>query len=129
MSVKFLSADYMEAATTALADDPVFQAKIENTELSLQFDVGDTPSGEPIGYYLQVSGGTAGMQLGVRDAPDVTIKSSFDTATSISRGHLNVQMALMAGKIKVDGSMAVLMLNQTVLMQWGQALADLDIEY
>lgn len=129
MGVRFLSADYMEAATAMLGSDPGFQSKIGSTELSLQFEVDETPSGEVLTYYLQVSGGTASMKLGEMDAPDATIKSSLTTATAISRGDLNVQMALMTGKIKVDGSMAVLMLNQGVLMQWGQSMSGLDIDY
>ena len=129
MGVRFLSADYMEAATELLGSDPGFQSKIGSTELSLQFEVDETPSGEVLTYYLQVSGGTASMKLGEMDAPDATIKSSLTTATAISRGDLNVQMALMTGKIKVDGSMAVLMLNQGVLMQWGQSMSGLDIDY
>ena len=129
MGVRFLSADYMEAATDLLASDAGFQGKIGSTELGLQFEVDETPSGEVITYFLQVSGGLAAMKLGALDAPDATIKSSLATATSISRGDLNVQMALMTGKIKVDGSMAVLMLNQGLLMQWGQSMSGLDIDY
>ena len=129
MGVRFLTADYMDAASATLADDAAFQAKIGTTELGLQFEVDETPSGEIITYYLHVWGGAATMKLGRLDGPDATIKSSLTTATAISRGDLNVQMALMTGKIKVDGSMAVLMLNQGLLMQWGSSMSHLDIVY
>jgi putative sterol carrier protein len=129
MGVKFLSGDYMETATAALATDGAFQAKVGTTELALQFEVNETPSGETIAYYLQVGDGTATMQLGRLDDPDATIKSTLTTATAISRGDLNVQMALMTGKIKVDGSMTVLMLNQGLLMQWGSSMSHLEIDY
>lgn len=129
MSVKFLSADYMEAATRAMAADQAFQAKIAEAELSIQFQVTGTPSGEPIDYHLTVGGGSAAMRLGTAASPDATITSSLDTATAISKGDLNVQMAVMTGRIKVDGSMAALMLNQGLIAQWGQTLGDLDIVY
>jgi putative sterol carrier protein len=129
MGVRFLSSDYMDAATATLGADDAFQAKVGTTELALQFEVDETPSGETITYYLQVGGGAATMQLGRLDTPDATIKSSLTTATAISRGDLNVQMALMTGKIKVDGSMAVLMLNQGLLMQWGSSMSHLEIDY
>ena len=129
MTVKFLSSDYMQIATSALATDPQFQGKIGSTELRIQFQVDDTPSGETIDYYLDVSGASATMQLGKLSGPDATIKSSLATATAISKGDLNVQMALMTGKIKVDGSMAVLMLNQGLLVQWAHTMSGLDIEY
>jgi putative sterol carrier protein len=119
----------METATAALATDGAFQAKVGTTELALQFEVNETPSGETIAYYLQVGDGTATMQLGRLDDPDATIKSTLTTATAISRGDLNVQMALMTGKIKVDGSMTVLMLNQGLLMQWGSSMSHLEIDY
>ena len=129
MSVKFLSADYMTAATEALSSDPAFRAKTAEASLGLQLRVNETPSGENIDYYLDVGDGAATMQLGALAEPDATIISSLETATAISRGDLNVQMALMTGKIKVDGSMAALMLNQGLIMHWGQAMAHLDIEY
>lgn len=129
MTVKFLTADYMQAATEALRSDAAFQEKIGSTELGLQFEVDDTPSGETIEYHLDVRNGTASMQLGTLPEPHATIKSSMATATAISKGDLNVQMALMTGKIKVDGSMAVLMLNQGLLVQWAHTMSDLDIEY
>lgn len=129
MGVKFLSSNYMEAATATLAADHAFQTKLGDTRLGLQFEVDETPSGEAITYYLQVAEGSATMRLGELDAPDATIKSSLQTATAISRGELNVQMALMTGKIKVDGSMAVLMLNQGLLMQWAATMSHLEIDY
>lgn len=129
MGVKFLSADYMEAATAMLAVDNGFQSKLGSTQLALQFEVNETPSGETITYYLQVGDGAAAMKLGELTTPDATIKSSLETATAISRGDLNVQMALMTGKIKVDGSMAVLMMNQGLLMQWGSSMSRLEIDY
>lgn len=129
MTVKFLGTDYMDAATAALRSDAEFQEKIGSTELGLQFEVDETPSGETIEYHLVVGNGTASMRLGKLDAPDATIKSSLATATAISRGDLNVQMALMTGKIKVDGSMAVLMLNQGLLVRWAHTMSALDVEY
>ncbi len=129
MAVKFLTSDYMQAATSALAADPQFQEKITSTELRIQFEVGDTPSGETIDYFLEVGDASAMMQLGKLIDPDATIKSSLETAMAISKGDLNVQMALMTGKIKVDGSMAVLMLNQGLLVQWAHTMSGLDIEY
>jgi len=129
MAVKFLSSDYMAAATSLLAGDPAFQGKVGDTHLGLQFEVDETPSGETIVYHLLVAAGAATMKLGDLAQPDATIRSSLATASAISRGDLNVQMALMTGKIKVEGSMAVLMLNQGLLAQWGAAMSRLDIEY
>ena len=82
MGVKFLGADYMEAATATLAADSEFQSKLGSTRLGLQFQVDETPSGETITYYLKVADGSAAMKLGRLDAPDATIKSSLETACS-----------------------------------------------
>jgi putative sterol carrier protein len=69
------------------------------------------------------------MALGELDGADVSITSDYETATALFKGALNTQMAFMTGKIKVAGNMAVLMMNQGVINQWGAAIADVDVEY
>lgn len=128
MTVSFLSAEYMDAATAALAADPAFQGAIGGNDLSLQLNVEGTPGGD-VAYYLQIADGSATMALGELDEPDATINSSYETASAISKGDMNVQMAFMTGKIKVSGNMAALMMNQAVISQWGNALQTLDISY
>jgi len=125
---QFLSDEYMGEATAALADHPGFTSAIANTALDLQFVVTDGPAGE-ISYYVAVADGTADMVRGTLDNPDVTVSSTYDTAVGVSKGELNTQMAFMTGKLKVDGNMAKLLMNQAMLTEFAHALSSIPVAY
>ena len=125
---QFLSDEYLANATDALAAHSGFGAAIANTELALQFNVSDAPDGE-ITYYITVSDGAAQMASGTLADADVTISNTYDTAVDISKGDLNTQMAFMTGKLKVEGNMAKLLMNQAMLGEFAEALSGLDVEY
>ncbi|MFQ5948408.1 MAG: SCP2 sterol-binding domain-containing protein [Acidimicrobiia bacterium] len=129
MAVPFLSEDWMAAVTDALNGHEGFSKAIETVDLSLQFVVTDVPEGDETHYYLAIDGGTATLAPGDLEEADATITNSYETASGISKGELNTQMAFMTGKLKVSGNMAKLMMNQSALSQWAQAVADLDVEY
>ena len=128
MGVQFLSDDHMEAATAALNANDAFVSSIANINMGLQFHVNDGPSGD-IDYNLSVGDGSATMATGELEGADVTITSDYETAADLFKGDLNTQMAFMTGKIKVAGNMAVLMMNQGVINEWGAAIADLDVDF
>ncbi len=50
-------------------------------------------------------------------------------AAAISQGDMNTQTAFMTGKIKVTGNLAVLMMNQNIITQWGAAGETVEVEY
>jgi len=128
MAVQFLSDEYMDAATAALGADAAFANTTANVNMSIQFQVTESPAGD-VAYHLTIAGGSAEMALGTFDDADVTISSSYETAVSISKGDLNTQMAFMTGKIKVSGNMAVLMMNQGAINAWSAALTGIDVSY
>ena len=125
---QFLSDEYLANATDALAAHSGFGAAIANAELALQFNVSDAPDGE-IMYFITVSDGVAHMASGSLADADVTISNTYDTAVDISKGDLNTQMAFMTGKLKVEGNMAKLLMNQAMLGEFAEALSSLDVEY
>jgi putative sterol carrier protein len=125
---KFLSEEWTSEVTSALAGHEGFKNAIGSADLSIQFHTDDTPDGE-VDYYLDASGGQAVMARGTVDDPDVTVKQSYDTATAISKGELNVQTAFMTGKLKVSGNLAKLMMHQSAIQQWASAVSQLSVEY
>jgi putative sterol carrier protein len=125
---QFLSDQFMSEATASLADHAGFATAIANTALELQFVVTDSPEGE-IPYYVSVADGSADMARGTLETADVTIRSTYETAVGISKGEINTQMAFMTGKLKVDGNMAKLLMNQAMLSEYAHALGDMDIDY
>jgi putative sterol carrier protein len=125
---KFLSEEWTSEVTSTLRSHEGFKNAIGGSDLAIQFSTSDAPDGE-IDYYLQSQGGESVMSLGTLENPDVTVKQSYDTATAISKGDLNVQTAFMTGKLKVSGNLAKLMMHQGAIAQWGLAVSALDVEY
>lgn len=128
MAVTFLSAEWADGSNTALTRHTGFMNAIADTSLAVQFNVTGAPDGD-VSYYLKTGDGQAELSLGEVESADVTITNDYDTAAAISKGELNTQAAFMTGKLKVAGNLALLMMHQGAIAQWGAAVADLDIDY
>lgn len=125
---KFLSEEWARDVTTALNNHEGFKNAMGGAELGIQFETEGNPDGD-VDYFLKSSGGTTNVAIGALDDPDVTVKQSYDTAVSISKGDLNTQTAFMTGKLKVSGNLAKLMMHQSAVQQWAAAVSDLDVDY
>jgi putative sterol carrier protein len=128
MSVRFLSEEYMAAATAALAERS--ELETGDLQLTVQFRVTDPPGGdEPIHYHLRFSGGEVVMAPGEAEDPDVRITTGYDTAAGLAREEIRDQIAFLTGKLKVAGNMARLMANLSTFMEVRRTLRDLDVEF
>jgi putative sterol carrier protein len=126
---KFLSEEWLAELTEAVNAHDGFKKAIVNTELKLQFEVPDSPEDVEGRYFIAIADGVAEAGGGDTDEPDATITQDYETATAISKGDLNTQMAFMTGKLKVTGNMAKLMMNQAMLTQFADAASDMSIDY
>ena len=129
MSVKFLSTEWAQAATDALAAHAGLSSALEGVDLTLQFEVVDSPHGAETSYYVKVTNGTAAIRMGAVRKADISVTTDYAVASAISKGELHVQTAFFAGKLKVSGNIAKLMLHQGVLGPLAEAVGTLDIEY
>ncbi len=125
MALKFLTEEWAAAITEALKASEAFTT---SANMSLQFVVSDAPDGEAK-FYMDSTGETPMQAVGEMENPDVTITSSYETASKIFSGELNTQMAFMTGKIKVAGNMAKLMTQQAALGHYATAVSAVDVEY
>lgn len=125
---KFLSEEWAADVTRVLNEHDGWKNAIGTAGLGIQFETEDGPDGA-VDYYLSAENGQTTMALGRLESPDVTVKQSYDTATAISKGEMNTQMAFMTGKIKVSGNLAKLMQHQAAIAQWSSAIGSLDVEY
>ena len=126
---KFLTVQWLEDLSAALAAHEGFIKAISNAEISLQFEVTDAPEGTENIYAIAVQGGAARVTRGTAESPDVTIVSNYETAAAIAKGELNTQMAFMTGKIKVSGNMGKIMTNQAMLTEFAKATSTMSVEY
>jgi SCP-2 sterol transfer family len=92
--------------------------------LILEQVVHDTPEGE-VRYRVIVTDQAAQIEPAPRDAngaalaPDLIIASDWATASALAQGRLSAQAALMAGRLRVQGSLGR-------LSGWMSRLAGLD---
>jgi putative sterol carrier protein len=125
MAYKFLTEEWAKAVSDGLAASEPFTS---SAAMSLQFVVNDAPDGEAK-FYMDATGDTPVQAMGEMENPDVTITSSYETASQIFKGDLNTQMAFMTGKIKVAGNMAKLMTQQAALGHYATVVSGIDVEY
>ncbi|MGI9609210.1 MAG: SCP2 sterol-binding domain-containing protein [Acidimicrobiia bacterium] len=128
MSVKFLSEDWLNASSETLAGDADYQAATSTTDLTLQFVVTDAPDGD-VEYNVTMANGSTAFAPGTLEGADATIRNNYETAMAVSKGDLNTQAAFISGKLKVEGNLAKIMMNQSALTALAEALKDMEIEY
>ncbi len=128
MGVQFLSEEWAQEATKVLNEHSGFASAIANVDLSLQFKVTDSPSGE-VDYHFVMGGGNATVALGETEDADVIVANNYDTAVAISKGDLNTQAAFMTGKLKVSGNLAKLMMHQAALTSFASAVEPMEVDY
>ncbi|MDE0171525.1 MAG: SCP2 sterol-binding domain-containing protein [bacterium] len=129
MGVKFLTAEWADAATEALSAHGRFASAIEGVDLALQFEVVNCPGDAQTSYYAKVANGSAAIRMGTARKADISVSTDYPVAVAISKGELNVQTAFFAGKLRVSGNLAKLMLNQGALGPLAAAVSTLDVEY
>ena len=94
--VRFLSPEWIEALDSA-AREAVVPAGVQ---LTIQQIVTD---GDEVRYHLVLDGGRLRVHPGEADDADVTLLQTRDVAVALSRGELNAQQALEAGRLKLRG--------------------------
>ena len=80
-------------------------------------------------YWTKLADGQISMGVGDVEAPDATIRQSYETAAGLARKEVNAVTAFMIGKIKVEGNLGQLMALQGVLGRLSDVMATLDVDY
>ena len=98
--VEFLTAEWIAALDHA-AREAVVPAGVRLTIQQIVTDDGD----DDVRYHLLLDGGSLRVVPGEADAPDVTLIQTREVAAALSRGELNAQQALEAGRLKLRGDL------------------------
>jgi len=97
-----LSADWIQAVSSAVAADATLQQLARQHTVGLTQVVTGTPRGD-VTYHLQVREGVARLETGVASPEDVRFTEPYDTAVAVATGVLNAQEAFINGHIKFVG--------------------------
>jgi putative sterol carrier protein len=127
MPVRFLSDKWVAEVKERLNASDAFRAGAANANATLQ-QVISAPEGERR-YWIRVADSTIDMGSGEVDRPDATITQDYETATALARGELNPVAAFMSGKLRIDGSMMLLMQLQGALAELPRVMSEMDVEY
>ena len=96
--VRFLSPEWI-AALDAAAGEAAVPAGVR---LTIQQIVTDDGGGD-VRYHLVVEGGRLRINPGEAERADLTLVQTREVAAALSRGELNAQQALEAGRLKLRG--------------------------
>ncbi len=105
MVTKWLSTEWFDQTRTMAERQP------EHPGLSarIQCAISGGPDGDLACYWILEDGRLTEGAGGSIDGPDVTLTLSWDDAVAVQQGGLDPSVAFMQGRMKVAGSMGVLL--------------------
>jgi putative sterol carrier protein len=109
--VGYLSDAWMHELDTAAKASEALQRAAAGVRLTVQQVVTGGPDGD-VTFHLDIADGNVSVAPGAAPDPDVTFTQDHETAVAIGRGDLSAQAAFMAGRLRVGGSVALLMEQQ-----------------
>lgn len=127
MPVQFLSDEWTAELQQRLNADEAFRQASATAEATIQ-NVINTADGAKR-YWMRFDAGTVEMGPGDAQAADATIEQDYDTAVALARSELNPVTAFMTGKIRINGSMMLLMQLQGALSELARVMQDIDVDY
>jgi putative sterol carrier protein len=126
--VQFLSDEWVEELKQRLNASESFRKNAGTTDATLQQVITGGPEGERR-YWIRIEDGHIDMGPGDIERPDATITQDYDTAAAMARSEVSPVSAFMTGKLKVNGSMMLLMQLQGAIAELPKAMDEMDIDY
>ena len=127
MPVQFLSPEWTEELEKRLNASEAFKTASASADVTIQ-NVINTPDG-PKRYWMRFEGGSVKLEAGDAEKADATIEQDYDTAVALAKSELNPVSAFMTGKIRINGSMMLLMQLQGALSELAKEMQEIDVDY
>jgi putative sterol carrier protein len=127
MPVQFLSPEWTEELEKRLNASDEFRAAAAAANVTIQ-NVIDTPDGAKR-YWMRFEAGSVKLEAGDAEKADATIEQDYDTAVALAKSELNPVSAFMTGKIRINGSMMLLMQLQGALSELAKEMQEIDVDY
>jgi putative sterol carrier protein len=124
---RYLSDEWMERASAALAEDPRLSEAAADADLLIQYEVTGAPEGKRQ-YALRMAGGTVSIEQGPHPEAPVSFTLAYSTAGAVARGELSTQAAFMQGDLKLGGDVTVLVRQHALIGALQDALGELRAE-
>jgi hypothetical protein len=100
---RFLTDEWIAALDAAAREAPVPAGVRLTIQQIVTSDAGDAGGDDDVRYHLVLDGGRLRVHAGEAAAADVTLVQTRAVAAALSRGELNAQQALEAGRLKLRG--------------------------
>ena len=127
MPVQFLSQEWTAELQQRLNGDDAFKQASASAKATIQ-NVINAADG-PKRYWMKFEAGTVAIGPGDAESADATIEQDYDTAVALAKNELNPVTAFMTGKIRINGSMMLLMQLQGALSELAKVMQDIDVDY
>ena len=127
MPVQFLSDEWTIDLERRLNESEAFRAATIGKTATVQ-NVIVTPDGQKR-YWLKIADGAVDLKAGDAEQPDATIEQEYETAAALARSELNPVGAFMSGKLRITGSMMLLMQLQGALSELAKVMQEMDVDY
>jgi hypothetical protein len=125
--VRYLSLDWIDAVSGAVAADEALQQLAPAHEIGFTQVVTDGPEGD-VTYHLQVADGTVDFAAGPAEPEHVRMEQSWKTAVAVATGTLNAQEAFVGGHIRLHGDQQRLLDSQAVFGALNQVFTSVRAE-
>jgi putative sterol carrier protein len=125
--VKFLSDEWVQEVKERLNASDGFRTGSASAKATLQQVVSGS-EGESR-YWIVIDHGTVDKGPGDTPSPDATITQDYETAVALAKSEINPVSAFMSGKLKVGGSMMLLMQLQGAFAELPKVMAEMDVDY
>ena len=127
MPVQFLSQEWTAELEQRLNANEVFGRAAGGINVTIQ-NVINAADGQKR-YWMRFEVGTVTMGAGDAENPEATIEQDYETAVALAKSELNPVTAFMTGKIRVNGSMMLLMQLQGALSELAKEMQEIDVDY
>jgi putative sterol carrier protein len=125
--VKFLSDEWIQEVKERLNASDGFRTGSASAKATLQQVVSGSEGASR--YWIAIDHGTVDMGPGDTPSPDATITQDYQTAVALAKSEINPVSAFMSGKLKVGGSMMLLMQLQGAFAELPKVMAEMDVDY
>ena len=121
--VDYLSPAWLDEVNAAARGSDELRSATAGARVTIQQVVTGAPAGD-VRYWVRVDDGRVEAGAGEAGAADATVTQSYETAVEVHRGALDVQGAILAGRVRLSGDVTVLVRHSAALQGVAGAFAE-----